>query len=134
MARLALYLVAVLFSAPASAALAPLRYEEARTNAVDVVVIAVAGVTPPSEERRWGDCQLSGVVHKVERGTRYSVGAPITLAVPCAYRDGDYPDGGAIYQEMDSLLGARYGRAFLDAEGKLSLSQFDQLASPGASY
>jgi hypothetical protein len=116
----------LLVASPASAAMAPEVYEAARNDATDVIVIAIAGVTPP-ETGDWGECTVVGTVLRVERGARYKIGDPVALAVDCAERDAQYPDGGALYQELPGFLASTYGRAFLDAEGGIALSQYDQL-------
>lgn len=115
-----------LWATAASAAMAPEVYETARTEAPDVVVIAIAGATPPPTGD-YGDCEVTGTVLIVERGSRYRVGDPISLTVACARRDADYPDGGPIYEELTSLLASTYGRAFLAADGTLALWQYEQL-------
>ena len=124
MRRLAAALL--LIATPANAAMAPEVYEAARNDATDVIVVAIAGVTAP-EGSDWGECTVIGTVLRVERGARYKPGDPVALAVDCAERDAQYPDGGALYQEMQSLLASTYGRAFLDAEGWITLSQYDQM-------
>lgn len=120
-------LILLLLTVPAIAAMAPEVYEAARRDAPDVIVIALAGATPPPDGASYGDCTVVGTVERVERGTRYAVGAPIALAVDCAEPDAPYPDGGALYQDMASLLASTYGRAFLGPDGEIVLSQYDQL-------
>jgi hypothetical protein len=90
----------------------PEAYEAARRDAPDAIVIAIAGVTPPPTAG-WGECIVIGTVLRSERGARYSVGDPVSLAIPRAEPDAHYPDGGVIYQDMQSLLSSTYGRAYL---------------------
>jgi hypothetical protein len=130
--RIPLALVAgLLLSAPVMAAMPPEHYEAARRDAVDVIVIAVAGVAPPAGEADFGPCNVVGTVLRVERGTRYRIGDPVSLAVDCAAPGAQYPDGGAIYQELQPLLASTYGRAFLGPDGTILLSQYDQLTEAG---
>ncbi|MFG1425655.1 hypothetical protein [Roseixanthobacter glucoisosaccharinicivorans] len=112
-------------SAPAQALLAPQYYEQARKEAASVIVIAVNAVTPPSEG--YGACQVNGQVKAVERGAAYAVGQDVTLAVPCRKAGAQPPLGGTIYQDVDALRAAPFGRAYLDAQGALALSQYEML-------
>jgi hypothetical protein len=118
--------VLALFPTLAVAAMPPEAYEAARRDAPDAIVIAIAGVTPPPTAG-WGECIVFGTVLRSERGSRYSVGDPVSLAIPCAEPDAQYPDGGVIYQDMQSLLSSTYGRAYLDSDGALARYQYDQL-------
>lgn len=111
---------------PVLAMMAPEVYEAARRDAAAIIVIAVAGVLPP-EQGDFGKCTVVGTVVTVERGEGQVVGSPISLAVDCAKPDAQYPDGGVIYQDMESLLASTYGRAWLDSQGRLILSQYEQL-------
>jgi hypothetical protein len=124
------YLTAVLLMllavGSASAAMAPEVYEAARVDAADVIVIAIAGATPPPGAD-YGRCTVTGIVHVVERGTRYKAGDPVSLAVDCARPGADYPDGGALYEDLESLLLSTYGRAWLGPDGTIVLSQYQQL-------
>jgi hypothetical protein len=117
----------LLLAPPAFAAMSPEVYEAARDDASDVIVVAIAGVTPPDAGADYGKCTVVGTVLIVERGSRHQVGDAIALAVDCAERDADYPDGGALYEEMQSLLRSTYGRAWLGPDGLIVLSQYDQL-------
>lgn len=124
--RLPAATVIALLPTLATAALPPEVYEAARRDAADVVVIAIAGVTPPPAGN-WGQCGVIGTVLRVERGDRLKVGDPITIAVPCAEPDAPFPDSGVIYQDLRSLISSAYGRAFLAGDGALALYQYDQL-------
>ncbi len=112
---------------PASAMMPPYVYEDARTNAADIVVIEVQSVTTPIT---FGECEVRGVVHGVERGTRYEVGNPITLAVDCLTDWGSEGPitGGTIWQDSEEMKSSAYGRAFLDETGAVSYSQYEQLS------
>lgn len=107
---------------PAFALMPPYVYESARNEAKSVIVLAVDGVavTP----RMFGTCTVSGTVKVVERGTAFGLGQKVELAVPCAKPDASPPLGGTIYQEVARLKAAKFGRAYLDAEGKVSVSQY----------
>ncbi|MFG1461648.1 hypothetical protein V5F77_02020 [Xanthobacter sp. DSM 24535] len=109
----------------AQALLAPQYYEQARREAASVIVLAVTGVTPPA--KGFGACSVSGEVRRVERGTAYQVGQKLILAVPCRTADAQPPLGGTIYQELEPLRAAPFGRAYLDAQGALALSQYEIL-------
>lgn len=128
MLRLAVSALLMAFVGPAFAAMAPEVYEAARRDAADVVIVALAGALPP-ESGNYGKCQVVGTVLVVERGSRYSPGAPISLAVDCAEPGADYPDGGALYQDLASLLVSTYGRAWLGPDGTIALSQYEQLTA-----
>jgi hypothetical protein len=123
--RLPAAAIAALLPTLAIAAMPPETYEAARRDAPDVIVVAIAGVTPPAGN--WGECGVVGTVLRVERGDRLKVGDPITIAVPCAEADAPFPDSGVIYQDLKSLISSTYGRAFLAEDGTLALYQYDQL-------
>ncbi|HQS09652.1 MAG: hypothetical protein B7Y12_11150 [Rhizobiales bacterium 24-66-13] len=110
---------------PAQALLAPHYYEQARREAASVIVIAVRAVTSPSEG--FGTCRVTGQVKAVERGAAHAVGQDITLAVPCRKAGAQPPLGGTIYQDVDALRATPFGRAYLDAQGALALSQYEML-------
>ncbi|MFG1399352.1 hypothetical protein [Roseixanthobacter pseudopolyaromaticivorans] len=110
---------------PAQALLAPHYYEQARKEAASVIVIAVRAVTPPSSA--YGACQVHGRVQAVERGAAYAVGQDVSLAVPCRTAGAQPPLGGMIYQDVDALRATPFGRAYLDAQGALALSQYEPL-------
>ncbi|MEP9365921.1 hypothetical protein [Xanthobacter sp. VNH20] len=112
-------------SAPAQALLAPQYYEQARNEAASVIVIAVRAVTPP--DAGFGSCRVAGRVQAVERGATYAVGQDVSLAVPCRKAGAQPPVGGTIYQDVDALRATPFGRAYLDAQGALALSQYEQL-------
>lgn len=109
----------------AQALLAPQYYEQARKEAASVIVIAVTAVTPPSEG--YGACQVKGQVQAVERGATYAAGQDVVLAVPCRKADAQPPLGGTIYQDVNLLSAMPFGRAYLDAQGALALSQYEML-------
>lgn len=110
------------------AMMAPAVYEQARKDAPNVVVIAIDRTAPPATD--YGMCQVTGAVAAVERGSMLAAGAPITLQVPCAKPDADYPDGGTIWQRMELLLGSTRGRAWLDGSGQLVLSLYEIVDAP----
>ena len=126
-----LALLAVLASAgPALAILPPQFYQQARENAPNVVVLKVKHVGQPPEPRGAGVCAVAGTVVKVERGTSYQPGQAITVPVHCVRPGGKALIGPFFYRPVAELRAARYGRAFLDAEGRLVLSQYDMLEGP----
>lgn len=113
---------------PVHALMPPYVYEAARNEAVSVIVLAVEAVSaiPP----RFGDCTVAGTVAQVERGGAFAVGERVSLAVPCTQPDVQPPIGGIIYRTVPQLQAAKYGRAYLDASGKIVSSQYyplDQL-------
>lgn len=110
---------------PAFALMSPLVYESARNEAKNVIVVAVEAVAVM--QRAFGTCTVTGTVKLVERGTTFSVGQKVELGVPCAKPDASPPLGGTIYQEVAKLQASKFGRAYLDAEGKLVLSQYYRL-------
>lgn len=112
-------------AAPALALMSPQVYATARDGAKSVIVVAVEAVT--ITPRAFGTCAVTGTVKVVERGTAYTVDQKVTLDVPCARPNALPPLGGTIYQETDKLQAAKFGRAYLDADGKLVLSQYFQL-------
>lgn len=114
-----------LMPAPASALMPPYVYETARRDAKSVIVLAVDAVKTPRIE--FGSCVVTGTVKLVERGTAFTPGQTVELAVPCATRDASPPLGGTIYQSMEKLQKSRFGRAWLDADGKVVVSQYEQL-------
>ncbi|GGC62514.1 hypothetical protein [Chelatococcus reniformis] len=115
---------------PAAAMLPPRFYEQARQNAVDVVVIRVAQVGAPPEPTGFGPCAVTGTVLRVERGTAHRAGERIVLQVPCARLGARAPIGPVLYQPIARLRAGRYARAYLDAHGLLTLSQYRILRRP----
>jgi hypothetical protein len=111
----------------ARALMPPYVYESARNNAASVLVIAVDKVTAP--KREFGNCAVEGTVRTVERGAAYKVGEKVTIDVPCAKPDAFPPIGGTIYQNVPDLKASKFGRAYLDGDGKVVLSQYEQLAA-----
>jgi hypothetical protein len=120
-------LLLTLLTTPVMAVGPPEVYEAARRDAPDVIVVAIAGVTPPEADAGYGKCIVVGTVLIVERGSRHRIGDAVALEVDCAERDADYPDGGALYQDMQALLPSTYGRAWLGPDGLIVLSQYEQL-------
>ena len=116
-----------LWSQGASALMPPYVYESARDNAASVILLTVEKVTPP--RRSFGSCTVDGTVARVERGTTYQVGQKVSIGVPCARPDASPPIGGTIYQDIGTLTASKFGRAYLDAEGKVTLSQYEQLSA-----
>lgn len=127
-ARLAGSVLALLaLTGPALALMPPYVYESARRDARSVIVLAVEGVEVP--RREFGACTVSGTVRVVERGDAFTAGQKVQIAVPCARKDASPPIGGTIYQPVETLTASRFGRAWLDADGKVVLSQYEQLAA-----
>lgn len=113
------------FVLPALALMPPYVYEAARKDAKSVIVIAVEKVEVP--RREFGSCTVDGTVKAVERGEAFKAGEKVSLAVPCAKEGAAPPLGGTIYQPSETLVKSKFGRAFLDAGGKVVLSQYEQL-------
>ena len=124
-APVALAAAVLLGSVPAWALLAPQYYEQARREAMSVLLLAVEKTVPPASG--FGACQVTGTVRAVERGTAYAPGQAITLEVPCVAPGAQPPLGGTIYQPIARLTAAPYGRAYLDAGGAVVLSQYEPL-------
>ena len=122
--------LALLVATPAFAALPPIYYQQARTNAADVVVINVSEVGQPPEIG-YGDCPVKGTIAVVERGTTYAVGDAITITVPCRLPNAPIMVGGVQWKSFESLSAAPAGRAFLN-DGALALYQYDVLAEAPA--
>lgn len=114
-------------STPALALMPPYVYEAARKDAKSVIVIAVEKVELP--RREFGTCIVDGTVRIVERGDAFKDGQKVSLAVPCAKEGAAPPLGGTIYQAAEKLVTSKFGRAFLDATGKVVLSQYEQLGT-----
>lgn len=118
-------LAGVLLSAPAFALMPPYVYETARKDAASVIVIAVEKVEVP--RKGFGSCIVGGTVKVVERGTAHVVGQAVTFAVPCATATATPPLSGTIWQQAETLKASKFGRAYLDAAGAVTLSQYQQL-------
>ncbi|MEP9350021.1 hypothetical protein [Xanthobacter sp. KR7-225] len=118
---------AMLHPGAALALMPPYVYQTARDDAASVIVIAVEAVKAP--KRVFGNCTVDGTIAKVERGTTYQPGQKVSLEVPCAAPDAYPPIGGTIYQNLPDLKASKFGRAYLDAVGKVVLSQYEQLAA-----
>lgn len=118
-------LVLALFAGAAQAALHPKYYEEGRRSAPNVIVLKVSRVEPPKGPL--GDCQVHGEVEAVERGKRYEVGQAITVGVPCVRPGAETPSSGVLYQDSRTVSAAKRGRAFLDAAGRVVMSQYELL-------
>jgi hypothetical protein len=127
--RAVILLVAIFTTGPVFAALAPQYYEEARANAESVLVVRIERATGLPFMRGYGPCRVSGIVEAVERGSRYRVGEPITISVPCRRQNAQIPASGVQYEGVSELRRSRWGRAWLDAHGELALYQYDILAS-----
>lgn len=112
-------------ASPALALMPPYVYENARADAKSVIVIAVEKVEVP--RREFGTCTVSGTVKVVERGTAFAGGQHVEIIVPCARKEASPPLGGTIYQRLETLVTSKFGRAWLDADGKIVLSQYEQL-------
>lgn len=121
----ALAFAVVLAAGPAAALMPPYVYENARRDAASVIVLKVKTVTTPAGG--YGACRVKGVVRKVERGTALRPGMAVEFDVPCLKAGAQPPLGGTIYQPVDTLVKSRYGRAWLDAEGHVVVSQYEQL-------
>ena len=123
--KAALAFAVVVAAGPAAALMPPYVYENARRDAVSVIVLRVQTVTTPAGG--YGACRVKGVVRKVERGAAFRPGTAVALEVPCLRAGAQPPLGGTIYQPVDTLVKAKYGRAWLDAEGHVVVSQYEQL-------
>lgn len=110
---------------PAAALMPPYVYENARRDAASIIVLELDKVTPPGAG--YGECRVEGVVRVVERGTTFRLGDAARIDVPCVKPGAQPPLGGTIYQPVEALSASKYGRAWLDAEGRVVLSQYEQL-------
>lgn len=110
---------------PAHALMAPEYYERARKTAPDVIVLKVGTVVGPVES--FGSCKVEGTVAQVERGNRYMPGATISVEVPCRKPGARPPLGPVLYNAFSDLQTYPFGRAYLLADGKLSLYQYHPL-------
>lgn len=117
----------LLAAAPAMALLAPDYYQKARESAADVVVVKVSTVSPPEDGADFGTCTVAGTVVGVERGTRYAPGVALKIPVPCRKAAGQPMPGPVVWTDFDQLTAAPYGRAWLEADGKLALYQYQLL-------
>jgi hypothetical protein len=124
--RVGAILVAMTLALPAVAMLPPIYYKEAREKAPNVIIIAVTGVTPP--EADYGSCAVAGTVRVVERGTTYRIGEAVVIGVDCTRPDADFPIGGTPWKSIEVLSRSQFGRAYLDAGGKLMLWQYEMLS------
>jgi hypothetical protein len=121
------FALALMFAAPALAALPPQYYDQARRDATDVIVIEVAEVGQPPVTG-YGNCTIRGRVIGVLRGHRYQRGYSAVIQVPCRYERSQTLVGGILYQTFEQLRTYPYGRAYLDASGQLALSQYEPLS------
>lgn len=94
----------------AQALLPPQYYEQARTEARDVLTIEINSVGNPSGD--YGDCAVSGKVIEVERGSAFKVGQTATLQVACIAGPGTPPPGPRIWQQHDRLTAAKRLKAW----------------------
>lgn len=117
-----LALGATLTVAPASAALHPKYYEEARAKAPNVIVLDVLKVTRPAGES--GDCKVAGRVIRAERGERYKAGDAVEILVPCMTEEASVRTSGRVWLDMDALVRSAHGKAWLDNEGRLAMDQY----------
>ncbi|MDQ0506409.1 hypothetical protein [Xanthobacter agilis] len=117
--------LATLAAGPAFALMPPYVYENARRDAASIIVLRVKTVTTPAGG--YGVCLVKGVVRRVERGSTFKPGMAVALDVPCMKAGAQPPPGGTIYQQVDKLVVSKYGRAWLDAEGHVVVSQYEQL-------
>lgn len=126
--RLPLLAIAVSLSVatPVAAELPPYVYEQARAQAVDVVVIHVRNVSGLPDGVTRGDCQVDGEITTVERGER-SVGEMLTLKVPCVTPDNPSMPGPWPGHAVERLTHTETAQVWLDAEGGLVLRGYDLL-------
>lgn len=117
----------VCVASPAWALMPPYVYENARRDAASVVVVRVITVTTPAGG--YGVCQVNGVVRRVERGAAYKPGMALMLDVPCVKAGAQPPLGGTIYQPVETLAKSRYGRAWLNTQGQIVVSQYQQVTA-----
>jgi hypothetical protein len=97
---------------PAGDVLPPEVYAEARSNAPNVVDVAIAQViTPPAEDL--GLCRVIGTVERVKRGS-LRIGDTLEFDVSCARPGALLPAGETIWTDMESLAQCCFGRAWLD--------------------
>lgn len=113
---------AALILAPASAALHPKYYEEARAKAPNVIVLDVLKVTRPAGDS--GDCKVAGRVIRAERGERYKAGDAVEILVPCMTRKAMIRSSGRVWLDMDALVRSAHGKAYLGEDGRLVMDQY----------
>ena len=121
-------LLAAAVAGPAFAALAPEYYRKARDEAAHVVVFEVHRVRAVRPASGRGECQVTGKVESVERGSHYRVGGPITVKVPCIWPNAEMMAGPVMWQTPAGLKASRRARAWMDAPGELALYQYERLS------
>lgn len=105
----------------ANAMLPPHYYDQARRDAPNAVMIEVERV----ETLGPLSCAVHGRVLRMERGRLYRRNDAVRIEMPCiGHEPANPPAGGAIYQDTAQLRASRYGRAYLNDQGELMLSQY----------
>jgi len=94
----------------AHALLPPQYYEQARTDARDVVTITIATVAKPAGP--FGECAVSGPVIEVERGTAFQVGQTVTLQVACVVGPETPPPGPRLWAGYEKLTASKRLKAW----------------------
>ena len=101
---------ALAMAGSAQALLPPQYYEQARTEAKDIVTIDIASVSKPAGS--YGDCAVSGPVIEVERGTAFKVGQTITLSVACIAGPDTPPPGPRLWADYGKLTHSKRLKAW----------------------
>ncbi len=94
----------------AQALLPPQYYEQARTEARDVITVTIETVAKPAGS--FGDCAVTGSVFEVERGTAFKVGQSVTLQVACVVGPDQPPPGPRLWARHDRLLASKRLKAW----------------------
>lgn len=109
--------------------LAPHLYEQARRDAPNVIVLELLRVETLGPLQ----CAVHGRVLRVERGRKYKRNDEVRILAPCIGREpANPPAGGAVYQDATRLRASRFGRAYLNDQGELLLSQYQIMADRNA--
>jgi|SRR5215217_1075220 len=102
--------LALAVAGSAKAMLPPQYYEQARTEARDVVTIDIQTVGKPAGA--FGDCTVSGPVVEVEKGSAFSVGQTATLAVACLVGPENPPPGPRLWTSYSRLTASKRLKAW----------------------
>lgn len=101
---------ALVLAGSAQALLPPQYYEQARTEARDVVTLTIESVARPAGP--FGDCAVTGAVFEVERGTAFKVGQTVTLQVACRVGPESPPPGPRLWADYGKLTASKRLKAW----------------------
>lgn len=102
--------LALAVAGSAQAVLPPQYYEQARTEARDVVTLDIQDVARPAGS--FGDCRVTGTVVEVEKGTAFSVGQSATLVVACLVGPDQPPPGPRLWLDYGRLTASKRLKAW----------------------